>query len=87
MVEPLLLKTEKMMSDKIRQLIKKSDFLCQGLQGTMVVTQDELEKFAELIVKECMEQIMIQSRGECGDYHGEWDSSDILKHFGFNDGN
>jgi len=43
------------MSDKIRQLIKKSDFLCQGLHGTMVLTQDELQKFAELIVRECAE--------------------------------
>jgi len=40
------------------------------------------EKFAELIVRECMEQIHIQSRGPCGDYHGEWYESDILKHFG-----
>jgi hypothetical protein len=40
------------------------------------------EKFAELIVRECMEQIHIQSRGPCGDYHGQWFESDILKHFG-----
>ena len=40
------------------------------------------EKFAELIVRECLEQIHIQSRGPCGDYHGEWYESDILKHFG-----
>ena len=40
------------------------------------------EKFAELIVRECLEQIHIQSRGRCGDYHGEWYESDILKHFG-----
>jgi hypothetical protein len=38
--------------------------------------------FAELIVRECMEQIHIHSRGPCGDYHGEWYESDILKHFG-----
>ena len=40
------------------------------------------KKFAELIVRECLEQIHIQSRGRCGDYHGEWYESDILKHFG-----
>ena len=40
------------------------------------------EKFAQLIVQECLEQIHIQSRGRCGDYHGEWYESDILKHFG-----
>jgi hypothetical protein len=40
------------------------------------------EKFAKLIVQECLEQIHIQSRGRCGDYHGEWYESDILKHFG-----
>jgi hypothetical protein len=40
------------------------------------------KKFAELIVQECLEQIHIQSRGRCGDYHGEWYESDILKHFG-----
>jgi hypothetical protein len=43
---------------------------------------DQLEKFAELIVRECMEQIHIQSRGPCGDYHGQWFESGILKHFG-----
>ena len=42
----------------------------------------DLEKFAQLIVRECMEQIHMQSRGPCGDNHGEWYESDILKHFG-----
>jgi hypothetical protein len=50
--------------------------------GMMVDPLIGLEKFAELIVRECLEQIHIQSRGRCGDYHGEWYESDILKHFG-----
>ena len=47
------------------------------------ITIFSAEKFAELIVRECMEQIHMQSRGPCGDNHGEWYESDILKHFGF----
>jgi len=48
----------------------------------MIDEHFDIEKFAELIVRECMEQIHIQSRGPCGDYHGQWFESDILKHFG-----
>ena len=35
------------------------------------------EKFAELIVRECVEQIIIRERAD-----GEWYQDDIFKHFG-----
>ena len=43
---------------------------------------DMLGKFAELIVRECFDQIHKQSRGPCGDYHGEWYEDVVLEHFG-----
>ena len=79
------------MNERIKELVR------QAVESVDIVTgneslDDELakmyipdcfsEKFAELIVRECLEQIHIQSRGPCGDYHGEWYESDILKHFG-----
>ena len=40
-------------------------------------TIDDPEKFAELIVEECIEQIINQERSD-----GEWYQDDIFKHFG-----
>ena len=37
----------------------------------------DVEKFAELIVKECIEQVIIRERAD-----GEWYQDDIFKHFG-----
>ena len=38
---------------------------------------EQIEKFAELIVKECVEQIINRERSD-----GEWYQDDIFKHFG-----
>lgn len=81
------------MNERIKELYKQAGFTVArgwGLKDTVpedvfianVCVSNEMKKFAELIVKECMEQIHIQSRGPCGDYHGQWFESDILKHFG-----
>jgi hypothetical protein len=40
------------------------------------------KKFAELIVRECMDQIQVLSRDAQGEWCGEWTESDVLKHFG-----
>ena len=39
--------------------------------------QEYNKKFAELIVRECVEQIIIRERAD-----GEWYQDDIFKHFG-----
>jgi hypothetical protein len=72
-----------MMNERIKELAEQAQKIAYYTDGgyTPIMTLDQ-EKFAELIVRECMEQIHIQSRGPCGDYHGQWFESDILKHFG-----
>ncbi len=76
------------MNERIRELAKQANTIGDWgediTEGRYFVYPSikNLEKFAELIVQECLEQIHIQSRGRCGDYHGEWYESDILKHFG-----
>jgi len=68
------------MNERIKELAEQA-----GIYKLNLSDETEywiMEKFAELIVKECMEQIHIQSRGPCGDYHGQWFESGILKHFG-----
>ena len=71
------------MNERIKELAEQAQKIAYYTDGgyTPIMTLDQ-EKFAELIVRECMEQIHIQSRGPCGDYHGQWFESDILKHFG-----
>ena len=56
------------MNERIRQLAKQ-------VYGTQA-TEQEI-KFAELIVRECVEQIIIRERAD-----GEWYQDDIFKHFG-----
>jgi hypothetical protein len=71
------------MNERLKQLAIESKLIAPEYNGfdhtSLSISQ---QRFAELIVRECMEQIHIQSRGPCGDYHGEWYESDILKHFG-----
>jgi hypothetical protein len=72
------------MNERIRELAEQASQYANEqneLHGVGYVITFK-EKFAQLIVRECMEQIHIQSRGPCGDYHGQWFESDILKHFG-----
>jgi len=70
------------MNKRIDQLAEQCRFEIQGINCEVLGQGFDEERFAELIVRECLEQIHIQSRGPCGDYHGEWYESDILKHFG-----
>jgi hypothetical protein len=71
------------MNERIKELAEQATSI-QGPTPYNPLTFEvfDKEKFAKLIVQECLEQIHIQSRGRCGDYHGEWYESDILKHFG-----
>jgi len=60
------------MNERIRELAE---------QATSYNNSDgwlfDKQKFAELIVRECVEQIIIRERAD-----GEWYQDDIFKHFG-----
>ena len=66
------------MNERIRELIAQAREPLHNRdlpfnQGLMEYS----EKFAELIVRECVEQIIIRERAD-----GEWYQDDIFKHFG-----
>jgi hypothetical protein len=71
------------MNERIRLLAKEAGFIDRGTNHTAYMSFDH-EKFAELIVKECIEQASI------GNGHGnnQWDraltfaSMNIKEHFG-----
>ena len=58
------------MNQRIRELAEQCRFEIQGINCEVLGQGFDEERFAELIVRECLEQIHIQSRGPCGDYHG-----------------
>ena len=74
------------MNERIQELLEQARTECSqfGSKPATTVGYDELEKFAELIVRECIEQASI------GNGHGnnEWDraltfaSKNIKQHFG-----
>ena len=71
------------MNERIKELVRQAGGFVDlnqyvgGEKGCMVYTYDGLEKFAELIVRECVEQIINRERSD-----GEWYQDDIFKHFG-----
>ena len=78
---PYAPKLKPRMNERIKQLATQAG-IYQLDRFDAIDGSNQMEKLAELIVRECMEQIHIQSRGPCGDYHGQWFESGILKHFG-----
>jgi hypothetical protein len=73
------------MNERIRELALQADLIRvlnehahEYGNGTFDNTlYPELEKFAELIVRDVVEQIIIRERND-----GEWYQHDIFKHFG-----
>ena len=68
------------MNERIRQLAEQATSIVEmvGPQGyASSYANFDKEKFAELIVKECVEQIINRERSD-----GEWYQDDIFKHFG-----
>ena len=62
------------MNQRIRQLAEQ----CRGNPMTSEFEpRFDKEKFAQLIVRECVEQIINRERS-----NGEWYQDDIFKHFG-----
>ena len=75
------------MNERIQQLAEQArkyarDYVAECKHYGHYMEQNEYElrveqKFAELIVRECVEQIIIRERAD-----GEWYQDDIFKHFG-----
>ena len=71
------------MNERIKELAEQAKGFVDlnqhvgGEKGCMVYTYDGLEKFAELIVRECAGVVAKDM-----DYHANWCGDKILKHFG-----
>lgn len=68
------------MNERIKLLAEESgawEYFNEGNEKSAVMDSKALSNFAELIVKECVEQIIIRERTD-----GEWYQDDIFKHFG-----
>jgi hypothetical protein len=67
------------MNERIKALAEQATSYMPGRPPYDGLTFDmfDKEKFAELIVRECVEQIIIRERAD-----GEWYQYDIFKHFG-----
>lgn len=69
------------MNERIKELAARSNF--GHMENGEVVYDHRLEKFAELIVKECAEMVRIQNEQFMeNESHYGIVSTDILKHFG-----
>ena len=80
------------MNERIRELYNQSGGLVRMYEGKLTYfpayqknvgdgnfefSSFDPEKFAELIIRECVEQIINRERSD-----GEWYQDDIFKHFG-----
>ena len=65
------------MNERIKQLAEQAGFMEAWFSESGDDCEREIKKFAELIVKECVEQIINRERSD-----GEWYQDDIFKHFG-----
>ena len=64
------------MNERIKELAEQAGYT-KDMFGVGHWDMPECKKFAELIVKECVEQIINRERSD-----GEWYQDDIFKHFG-----
>ena len=65
------------MNERIEKLLEQCQIETYGVNGELLEFGFDEEKFAELIVRECVEQIINRERSD-----GEWYQDDIFKHFG-----
>jgi hypothetical protein len=68
------------MNNRIKELAEQAGFTEGGYEsdeGPWIGPEFNKEKFAELIVRDVVEQIITQERTD-----GEWYQTDIFKHFG-----
>jgi hypothetical protein len=72
-----------MNTERIRDLVRESRLDVYGLGKDRDKWEYTVEKFAELIVRECAELVRIQNEQFTeNESHYGVDSTDILKHFG-----
>ena len=64
------------MNERIKELAAQAGYT-KDMFGVGHWDMPECKKFAELIVRDCVEQIIIRERTD-----GEWYQDDIFKHFG-----
>jgi hypothetical protein len=65
------------MNERIKQLAEQATKKYDRLGNEIPFAQPDLEKFAELIVKECAKVADIADENKC-----EWIGGNILTHFG-----
>jgi hypothetical protein len=67
------------MNERIRELAEQTGYIWHASGDPQVYefTPEKLDEFAELIVRDVVEQIIIRERND-----GEWYQHDIFKHFG-----
>ena len=71
------------MNKQLRQFEKESKLEIFGLGAKRHIWEAALEKYAELIVRECAEMVRIQNEQfMANESHYGVVSADILKHFG-----
>jgi hypothetical protein len=66
------------MNERIRELAHEAGLPTYNPEGIPT----KLEKFAELIIKECLDQLLISDPTEDFDKGVAWSSRQIKKHFG-----
>ena len=70
------------MNDKLRGFERASGLEIYGLGLDRVKWESAMEKFAELIVKECIEQCTANDSNDEWDKGVRWAANQIKQHFG-----
>ena len=70
------------MNERIKELEKLATPRCYDETGCYIGNRFDVEKFAELIVKECLDQLLIGDQDEDYDKGIYWSREQIKQHFG-----
>ena len=70
------------MNERIKQLAEQAGSVYQKNLDVYLLRHDELEKFAELIVQECIEQCVHTNHNNQWDKGIAWAVGQIKQHFG-----
>ena len=69
------------MNERIKKLAEQAGFIDRGTNHTAYMNFDH-EKFAQLVVKECLDQLLIGDQDEDYDKGIYWSREQIKQHFG-----
>jgi hypothetical protein len=72
------------MNERIKELAEQAGFLYDISVGIVAGPEASPHKFAELIVRECLDKVneAVYAREMTGRYYPDTDGKKILKHFG-----